>query len=455
MGGTAMQSWHYSARRWLAAQIRALRAALGLSRAAFARKLGVDEKTVARWEDGIQSPTRIHVLEALDRLERNLTPAQRRRFAQELPADQRMPCDEVLLSDPVLVCPHCAADMLKGNGATMRRRDILELFAELLAGGAAAGLGTRSRPASASEPVTASLVAAREQIMRGFAAAYIVGDAGDLLPAVAGFADGLAPLLRRVPTYDLGLRLATVLVDAHGMAGSLASHVGHPVLTQRHLAQASHVADASRDPVLRARAWALEVKHLYSPLLDGRGDARAAVAKLGRARALARHADGHTRAWLSISFVEEAADFGDVGLCEATLEAAQRALDTAIGHDGGFFSPQARLGRLALYLARVQGRLASLARRTDEAERFLSDELAGAVDARRRVSTLCALGTVRIEGDDPEGTCAVLDSAIDNALTQGCTGKVARIQAVRLRMPPAWNGLDCVVDLDERLRASA
>ncbi len=36
-------------------------------------------------------------------------------------------------------------------------------------------------------------------------------------------ADNLGPLLRRAPTWELGLRMATLIVDAYGMAGVLAS----------------------------------------------------------------------------------------------------------------------------------------------------------------------------------------------------------------------------------------
>lgn len=83
--------------------------------------------------------------------------------------------------------------------------------------------------------------------MSALVAACIGGDAGDLLPAARGFADGLVPLLRRAPTRELGLRTASLLVDAHGMAGVLASNVGDPLATLHHLTLASHVASFSGD----------------------------------------------------------------------------------------------------------------------------------------------------------------------------------------------------------------
>ncbi len=92
------------------------------------------------------------------------------------------------------------------------------------------------------------------------------------------------------------------------------------------------------------------------------GNARTTASYLYRAKALARHADGYTHAWLLASYVEEAADLGDYALCHANMQAAYHAFDTATGDDGGFFSPQRCFGG-ALYLGRPAGRLDSLAGR--------------------------------------------------------------------------------------------
>ncbi len=184
-----------------------------------------------------------------------------------------------------------------------------------------------------------------------------------MLPAVVAYAEGLVPVLDDTPTHELGLRLAAAAVDAHAMAGNLAFQAGDVLLTHRHLAQASQVAEASGDPLLRARAWAMLAKYVYSPLPNGRGSARLAVSYLGKARALARHADGYTRAWLLASLAEQAAEPADVKLCQWAVHAAGRALDTATGHAGGFFSPQGRYGDVAVYLHGVYGRVAGLSGR--------------------------------------------------------------------------------------------
>jgi hypothetical protein len=240
----------------------------------------------------------------------------------------------------------------------VNRRDVLEA----LAVGAAVGfsgavpLGRRQTP-----KVDAAFVAGREQIMAAFGGCYITDNAHDLLPAVTAYADGLARVLDTAPTHDLGLRLAAVTVDAHAMSGVLAVHVGDRVVMRHHLALAAHYADDARDPLLRACAWALQALYLYSPLHNPRGDGRRALALLGKARALSRHADGHTRAWLLASLAEEAADLGDVRLAEWALDAAAHALDTATGDAGGFFSPQGHYGPVAPYMQCIRARVAGAA----------------------------------------------------------------------------------------------
>lgn len=438
--------------RWGAAQVAALRAARGDSQASFARRVGVKEVTVRRWEAGDHSPTQEHAVDALDRLLTSLTPAQRRLFVEALTPSQRAQFDD-LVGGTSILCAHCGAHALNvcEESKDMRRRDALEVLGAAVAAGLS---GVLPWDRLAAPTVDAGLVAAYEQGMDALASAYVKGDPRVMLPTVAGYADALAPLLDGIQTHELGPRIATVGVDAHAMAGLLAYRAGDRLLTQRHLALAGHVADVSADPVLRGRAWALIAKNVYSPLPDGRGDARRAVALLGRTRALARHADGHTRAWLGASFAEEAAELGDVRLCEWAVEDAGRALDTATGDASGFFSPQSYYGLTEVYVKGVYGRVAGLAGRVDEAERFVSDEIARARNADQRGLALCHLGTIRIENAEPEGACAALGDAVDVAATRGFF-RTQRIQALRLKMPPAWGELPCVIDLDERLHAAA
>ncbi len=326
------------------------------------------------------------------------------------------------------------------------------MIAALVAAGVTGG-GQWDRLAAPS--VDAGVVAAHEQVMRALAGTYITGDPRAMLPAAAGFADGLAPLLKRAPTHELGLRLATVAVDAHSMAGIMAFHAGDPVLTQRHLAQAGHVADTSTDPLLRARAWAMLAHYVHSPLWDGHGSSRRAVVLVGRARALARHADGHTREYLGAGLAEEAAEAGDVALCEWALEDAGRALDTATGHDGGLFSPAGLYGDVRIWLGGMSRCVTGLAGRLDEAERAIGGEIAAAQNARQHVNALCALGAVRVKDAQPEGACAALREAVDLALATANRAKLPRAGAVRLKMPPTWDPLGCVTDLDEQLRLVA
>ncbi|MGH8910407.1 MAG: helix-turn-helix domain-containing protein [Egibacteraceae bacterium] len=425
---------------WTPARIRALRRARGETQAQFAEALGVTPNTVQRWEAGVMPPTQGALLQRLDELLEALTPLQRQRF-------------DAVVGGPRLVCPNCAMSTPIGNGDNVNRRDALEALLAILAGGA--GLTVPPTPAHTNEPVDAALVADYEQGLALLTSGYLKGNPRVMLSGAVGFASGLAPVLRSAPTHELGLRLAAVAVDAHALAGILADNTGDATATLHHVALACHYADVSGDPLLRARAWATRARHLYSPVRGrAHGSVRQTVSELGRAKALARRADGHTRAWLGAAFAEEAAELGDVQLCQATLEHARRALDTATGHPGGLFSPTGQFGKVEIYLDGVSGLVAGLAGRSDEAERFLSDEIARAQNTIQRVNGLCRMARVRVGADEPEGASATLATAAAAAHV-GCPGKVARVRAVRLRMPPEWDTLDCVLDLDERLRTLA
>jgi DNA-binding XRE family transcriptional regulator len=425
---------------WTPLRIRALRMARGETQAKFADAMGVSPNTVQRWEAGVMPPTQGVILQRLDQLLEELTPVQRQRF-------------DDWVGEPAPASSHCAVSTPSGNGGDMNRRDALEaLFVAMTEGTV---LALPPLPAQSDEPVDAALVADYEQGLALLASGYLKGNPRVMLPSAVGFAEGLAPVLRNVPTHELGLRLADVAVDAHALAGILASNAGDPAATLHHVALACYYAEFSGDPLLRARAYTTRARCLYSALRGNpQGSVRWAVAEVGRAKALARHADGHTRAWVGATFVEEAADLGDVDLCKATLERARKALDTATGHAGGLFSPAGMFGNVEVFLDGVSGRVAGLAGRLDEAERILADQISRAQSAVERVNGLCRLGTVRIEGDEPEGASAALVSAA-TAAHVSCAGRLVRVRAVRHRMPPEWDALDCVVDLDEQLRALA
>jgi hypothetical protein len=49
--------------------------------------------------------------------------------------------------------------------------------------------------------------------------------------------------------------LAAVAVDAHALAGILASYAGDPAATLHHVALACYYAETSGDPLLQARAY--------------------------------------------------------------------------------------------------------------------------------------------------------------------------------------------------------
>ncbi|MGH8931935.1 MAG: helix-turn-helix domain-containing protein [Egibacteraceae bacterium] len=433
---------------WRPWHVQALRKVRNETQAELAEALVMTENSVWRWEHGDRRPTRPCSVRALNGLLEALTSDERERYYREVTR---------------LLAPEGGAD--PGPGASlptrastherdgMHRRDNLQAIAAVLAGALAGGF-TWDRLAAATT-VDAGLVADYEQGIDGLTEVYAKGNPSVMLPAAAGFADGLAPVLGRAPTHELGLRLSAVAVDAHIIAGVLAFDAGSLVLVHRHLAQAYHVAESSMDPLLRARSYTMLAKYIHSPLMGATGSARQAVGALTKAKALARHADGYTRAFLATSFAQEICELGDAGLCEWALEDAGRALDTATGDPRGLFSVRGLYGGGEQYIDGVGGLAAGLAGRSDEAERRLSVQVDQAVGVRQRMAGLCGLGTARVADADPEGACAALVEAADYGRVMGYAGRVARVRAVRAKMPPTWGALRCVVDLDERLRTPA
>ncbi|MGH8904435.1 MAG: hypothetical protein ACRDYA_22825, partial [Egibacteraceae bacterium] len=72
----------------------------------------------------------------------------------------------------------------------------------------------------------------------------------------------------------------------------------------------------------------------------------------------------------------------------------------------------------------------------------------GAVDTR------ADMGRVWAQLDEPEQACAQLATALKLAAPIDHRMGIARIRGVRAGFPTPWAGLDCVRELDQRLRAA-
>ena len=70
----------------------------------------------------------------------------------------------------------------------------------------------------------------------------------------------------------------------------------------------------------------------------------------------------------------------------------------------------------------------------------------------RRVVPLVDTAAAHVLRHEPEQACAALLDALDLALDAGYLAELQRLRGVRARFPVEWSGLECVADLDERLR---
>ena len=73
----------------------------------------------------------------------------------------------------------------------------------------------------------------------------------------------------------------------------------------------------------------------------------------------------------------------------------------------------------------------------------------------RRVVPLVDTAAAHLLRQEPEQACAALLDALGLALDAGYLAGLERLRGVRARFPAEWSGLECVADLDERLRSVA
>ncbi|MGH8886269.1 MAG: hypothetical protein ACRDYX_14045, partial [Egibacteraceae bacterium] len=208
----------------------------------------------------------------------------------------------------------------------------------------------------------------------------------------------------------------------------------------------------------RLQAQALQVStHLLSSLRYGGhgGDDGLALTRVEQAAVHAVHADAHTRAETARRLAEQRAlDRDDPGF-RAALEQAHEEFARIDGSETGFIVRSAAfLSPRWLHATAGWGHM--LAKRNSEALREFraavrdpSMSRTGAVDLR------ADMARVWVQLDEPEQACAELTAALKLAVAIDHRMGMQRIRGVRGGFPTPWAELDCVRQLDDRLRAAA
>ncbi|MGH8904383.1 MAG: helix-turn-helix domain-containing protein [Egibacteraceae bacterium] len=246
-----------------------------------------------------------------------------------------------------------------------------------------------------------------------------------------------------------------LLVDAFhtaSLATEAAGMDGHPGEASAYRLLARQLADESGIDYLRG-CTLFQVADALSPIW-GDGDPLAALQLLNTAAPLVG-----SRGLVAMEVaMGQAENYAALPHRKHDARAAiARAEAAGVGDDGeGFFSASGWFaGDDAPHLmAGWEGFCHLLLKRTDEGLALL-DHAVAVPNANARATAQwhsnIALGHT-IAGSDPEPACRAAHQTLDVAEATGWRLGVHRIHIVRGRMLPEWADLQCVRDLDERLR---
>jgi transcriptional regulator with XRE-family HTH domain len=390
-------------RRWTGVEAKALRQAMRLSVREFAEYIGVDRRTVNKWEARGGSITLLPDTQGLlDSALRLADEEVRARFG----ADAR-------------------SEDSRGEEADTNRRDVTMLLGLELAMGA---MGTqpaldavdrlaRNR-GQGHQRVDHKLVQGHREVAQAIAGLYRGADPRSGLPVAVAYADDVLALLDGSMSDPDRAELGGIVAGVHAQIGLWACHLHRPAMAYRYLATACYVAEETRELALRARTLGA-FSYLFSSAPRGGhgGDPRRAVILLTKALALASRADGFTVGWLATWRADQYATLGDLDAAQRDVEAGGQGLSA--NDDGsaiGFFARPVYGYGMREHCDSVRAFTMALAGQTDDADRTFSRVLSQAANMRRRIATHGHQALARVRAGEPEMACAVLSQAADLAV---------------------------------------
>jgi tetratricopeptide (TPR) repeat protein len=291
---------------------------------------------------------------------------------------------------------------------------------------------------------------------------YAAGKTATALPAAKAQVFAVTQLLdRAVMTPAQRDRLRSIGADAAAMEGVLALNMGDPDEARAAFDLALDLVREAHDPRLEALVMAAET-WLWSPgSLGARatGDPRKAVTAMEHACALGQHAPAPAQVWLhgfharDLAFAQNAKD------AARALALSQDILEGLDQQDPGwgFFSTQGELAGFDGAFIHVQdgdahlglGHHADAVGPLQQAlNHATTPPIKHSIIGERLIKAWAGAG-------EPEPACAAGIVCLDQADTRGFTLGVEKVRDVRKTFPSDWSHLDCVRELDDRLRALA
>ncbi|MBX6388585.1 MAG: helix-turn-helix transcriptional regulator [Frankia sp.] len=266
-----------------------------------------------------------------------------------------------------------------------------------------------------------------------------------LMPRVSGHLGTLTQLLESTSRSPVRRQLASTAGETAALAGWLAFDMGDTTTALSYYRVAIEAAREADDNELWACVLGYES---YQPGAAGRPDQACALLTEAQRRA-GPAASGLTAAWLAGREAEEQATRGDSRAALTALDRARDAFDRAGREERvwtGFFD-RGRLDglRVTTYLRLRRPAAASLA---------ASDALraAGPAATKKRSLLLGDVAEVYVQRRDIDAACQLAADALAIVAQTDFSLGLARVQRVRERLSP-WQSSQPVRDLDEQLRA--
>ncbi|MGH8899588.1 MAG: hypothetical protein ACRDZ4_21810 [Egibacteraceae bacterium] len=406
---------------WTTQELCDLRALFEGSPSAFARRLGVDKRTVYRWVSGATRPAERAIIARLDALAREfiarkapwLVDLQGRMLMRRRDA-LRYLAGGVLLPLPGVVPP-------VPRGVSDRQLDHIEATTTALA---------RAYDDAAPQGLIAPVMAHLEEASR-------------LLPGV------MLPKQRD--------RLLSLTGDLAVFIAYLALRSDRFGQMDAYLRLAESRASEARDHVLLAEVFSAR-GYLYSPTVNGgrQGDPQTAVKLLERASELVVDAPGPVRSRAAARLAEERAVAKDADGSDEAMDRAVYALDDRRGRtmpEAGFLSTKGLYARWhASRFGGFQGVCDVFLDRPERAVPILQARLGRPLPPVLRAINLTDLGAARASQDEPEEAAVHLVEAHKLNIDSGHTLGYQRILGARERIDDRAADLAKVRELDAWLR---
>ncbi|WP_034271161.1 helix-turn-helix domain-containing protein [Haloechinothrix halophila] len=420
--------------RWTGRETKALRLAMRQTIRGFADYLGVEPRTVAKWEQ--RGATITLLPESQGRLDTALARVQddvRHRFQASL---QPEPVEE---EDDT------------------KRRDVTKLLGLTLATAVSQpALDVLERLAAPSAPprVDPAFVNGHRDVAYAFASLYRSADPRSALPVLVNYADELLPLLDAPMDDHLRTDLAAIVTGVHAQIGLWACHLHRPALAYRYLSAACHISEGVSDQPLQARALGAFSYYFSSAPRGGHGgDPQRSLALLNKATALAQRADSFTTGWLATWRADQHATLGQISAAQRDLDRADAGLDADDDDTGVGFFARSTYG-YGMREHRDSVRAFTLALAGDDATSHTMFEHVDsrAANMRRRIATAGHRALAHAKVGEPDRACAEVARAVELGVDHHYAMGVERALGVRAGFDPSWSIVPCVRDLDERLR---